>query len=145
MGLGYTGDADRAEELVQEVFARAIPALRHFRGEAAFGTWLYRIALTTLWRGRRSTEPSERLEHRPAPGAPPDARAESGERDARVRAALGRLSPEHRAVLTLFAVEGLSHAEVAALLGVELGTAWSRYARARVALARELAEAGVDA
>lgn len=61
------------------------------------------------------------------------------DRARRLLVAMGRLSAEHRVVLSLFAVEGLSHREIAAVLGVPEGTVWSRLAGARKRLASELA------
>ena len=64
------------------------------------------------------------------------------ERDRKVNLAMESLSPEHRMVLTLIALEDLSHKQVAEVLGVAEGTIWSRYARARIALAQEFQKTG---
>ena len=69
---------------------------------------------------------------------------EQRERRVEVDCALGSLSAEHRMVLTLVAMEGMSSADAAAHLGVPEGTLWSRYSRARIALARRLKDLGID-
>lgn len=153
LALGYRyfgGDRHRAEDLVSETFARILVGLPHFRGQSAYGTWILRIAMnvaidwTTRGRARRerpleegASEPAERE----ALGGP--ARAEAGERDELVRRAVSALGPEHRMLLSLVALEGVSQAAAAELLGIPEGTVWSRYARARLALASEFARLGL--
>ncbi len=72
-----------------------------------------------------------------------DRRAAEGRLEAaRLARAMARLGADHRAVLSLFAVEGLGHAEIAAVLGVPEGTVWSRLHAARKALGRAIEGAG---
>jgi RNA polymerase sigma-70 factor (ECF subfamily) len=139
IGLHVTGSRAEAEDALQETFLAAHRALAGFRGEASPSTWLYRIALRTalaVRARRRRTEPLAEAVVDDAPG--PDRAAESRLEAARLARAVDRLPAEHRAVLTLFAVDGLRHAEIAAVLGVPEGTVWSRLHAARRALAREL-------
>jgi RNA polymerase sigma-70 factor, ECF subfamily len=113
---GILGHAEEAEDAVQETFLRALRAFRSFRGEAAFRTWLFRIAvnLCLQWKAaHRHTEPWD--EERSAN------RVESPEvvalRQLRIREALSHLQPRHRALLLLKEREGWSVAEIAAGLG----------------------------
>jgi RNA polymerase sigma-70 factor (ECF subfamily) len=116
------GHADDAEDAVQETFLRALRALPGYRGDAAFRTWLFRIALNLClrWKRRRrvtaswddvSSLPAPCSDYRDGQGASPEATAL---RHLRVREALARLLPRHRAVLILKEREGWSVAEIAA-------------------------------
>ena len=143
LSLGYRyfgGRRDLAEELVAETFARVLVGIRRFRGRAAYRTWIFRIAMNVAARWlsdikRRRMEPLG-ADSVVAKGQP-DPLVERERRDL-VNRAVRSLSPDHRMVLALVVQDGLSQTEVAALLGVAPGTVWSRYARARLALARRL-------
>jgi RNA polymerase sigma-70 factor, ECF subfamily len=111
------GHAEDAEDAVQETFLRALRALPHFRGEAAFRTWLLRIALNVClnWkRDRRPTEPWDDAH----PLTPPE--ADSPEtialRHLQMREALNALRPHYRVVFLLKEREGWSMAEIGAAL-----------------------------
>jgi RNA polymerase sigma-70 factor (ECF subfamily) len=138
---GMIGDADEAEDATQETFIIVHRALASFRGEAALATWVTRIALRVAARARRrrgtavalTPEHAADLAHSPSPDA-----IEQRDEVARVRSALAELSPDHRAVISLFAVDGLSHQEIADALGVPLGTVWSRLHLARKQLRKIL-------
>jgi RNA polymerase sigma-70 factor (ECF subfamily) len=145
--LGYryhAGSTVEAEELVAETFARVLVALARFKGGSSYSTWVYRIAMNVIADSLRRRRP-EPLEIEP-PGRLPDAAAEleQRERAAAVNRALRSLRPEHRMVLTLVAMENMSSREAAACLGVPEGTLWSRYSRARLALARRLDQLGIS-
>lgn len=135
---GLLRDPSEVEDVVQQAFVLAFAGLDGFAGEASFATWLTRIAVNeALLRARRS-----RLLRRAAvalaprascgPGTPEQ---EAGWREAvgRVQAAVSLLPERHREVLQLLA-DGLSHAEVAATLGIRVGAARVRAHRARAAL-----------
>jgi RNA polymerase sigma-70 factor (ECF subfamily) len=149
LGLCHHLTADRAEaeDALQEVFLALHRALPGFRGEARLSTWVYRIALRTALHVRarrpRNTTPldaqSAAMEV-PDTGVAPDQLASARQESARLARAMEKLSAEHRAVLSLFAVEGLSHAEVAEALGIPLGTVWSRLHLARKKLLAALDE-----
>lgn len=133
-----TADRAEAEDALQETFLALHKALPGFRGEAQLSTWVYRIALRTALqvRARRSRNTTSLDAQSPAlavpdEGAGPDRLAAARQESERLARAMETLSAEHRAVLSLFAVEGLSHAEVAATLGIPLGTVWSRLHLAR--------------
>ncbi|HTR53608.1 MAG TPA: RNA polymerase sigma factor [Kofleriaceae bacterium] len=131
------GVRDDAHDAVQDTFISVFRGLDGFRGEARLSTWIYQIALREALRHkarRRTSEPLDDAMVAPDQGDPA-LRREQRERLAR---ALDRLSAEHRTVLSLFALEGLSHREIADVLGVPEGTIWSRVHAARKRLAIEL-------
>lgn len=137
--LQLIGDRGEAEDVVQQVFLAIHGALPKFRGESRLSTWIYRIALRAAVAARAKRATFEPLElHDRTEG--PSTKKELVLRDEarRIAAAMDRLSVEHRAVLSLFALEGLSHREIADILGVPEGTIWSRLSIARKRLIGEL-------
>jgi len=125
--------------VVQETFLRAWRSLEGFRGEAAVGTWLYRIALNRCrdaYARRRPTEPE-------VEGAAPERGGDGIARRA-LAAALAALPEGYREVLVLHDVMELEHPEIAAVLGVEVGTSKSQLHKARARM-RELLAAGGQA
>jgi RNA polymerase sigma-70 factor (ECF subfamily) len=139
LAVRMSGQED-AEDLVQEVFLRAWSKLDTFRGEAHFGTWLYRLAVNHILR-RRSTR--QRREERRVPWAgvvdgvaAPRKRASAEALD--LERALERLPARAREVFVLFDVEGWSHEDVADALGVTVGTSKSQLHRARMLMREEL-------
>jgi RNA polymerase sigma-70 factor, ECF subfamily len=144
-----TASRAEAEDALQEVFLALHRALPGFRGESRLSTWVYRIALRTVLhvRAQRPRDTTSLDANSPAmevpdAGVAPDQLASARQESARLAQAMERLSPEHRAVLSLFAIEGLSHAEVAEALGLPLGTVWSRLHLARKKLLAALDEQG---
>jgi len=154
------GEAE-ADDLTQDVFVRVARALPEFRGESKIATWILRIArgigLDHL-RSRRHGEAKRTVSFTPAdsetdtaaasvPEPHEDAEAPRrlvrAEMSACVREYVARLAPEHRAVIELKDLEGLSNPEIAARLGVSVDNAKIRLHRARQALRREL-ERGCD-
>lgn len=148
LAVRLLGDRQLAEDVTQDALTKAFLGLRHFRGEARFGTWIFRIvhnACTDALR-QRARHPSVPV----AFGAPgPDGGPGCEPADARpgpeevVSARLGReailaavaaLPVDHRAVVVLRDVQGLSYEEVAAVLGQSIGTVKSRLHRARASL-----------
>lgn len=125
-----TGDRERAEEIAQEVFARAaVSPPRNPR------PWLFAVAFNLLREEGRTAARRGRLlelyrEERPAAAAAPDEEVERGEKVARVRAALETLQPRDREALLLKA-EGFSYEEIAASLGLAPGAIGTTLARAR--------------
>jgi RNA polymerase sigma-70 factor (ECF subfamily) len=137
-----------ARDVVQDAFLHAYQALDSFKGDALFFTWLYRIAVNaaiSLRRKKRAVlslhaaRPGEgAAEPRdPSDGCRPGFALEQAEQEQRVRRALARLSPEHRAVLVMKDMEGQKYEAMADALGVPVGTIRSRLHRARMEL-REL-------
>jgi RNA polymerase sigma-70 factor (ECF subfamily) len=127
------------EEITQDVFVRAWERLATFRGEAAFGTWLYRLAVNLIlgrraWLGtrrKRFIEDEVALETAPARPAATDAGLD-------FESAIGKLPPGARTVFVLHDVEGYRHKEIAALLEVTTGTTKAQLHRARMMLRRHL-------
>jgi RNA polymerase sigma-70 factor (ECF subfamily) len=129
------GDAAEAEDAVQEVFVAVYDGLARFRGDARLSTWVYRIAIRVALRHRcrRRRNKTEPLLVEPAARHAPDP-IEARELRDQLGQAMAALSVEHRVVLTLFSVEGLPHAEIAKVLGIPVGTVWSRLHLARTRL-----------
>jgi len=126
---------DEAEELTQMIFVRAWQKLGTFRGEAKFGTWLYRLAINLILgrraalrieRGRRH-EGDEIFETLPARPAVTDSRMDFD-------AAIGRLPGGARQIFVLHDVEGYKHEEIARLLRINVGTSKAQLHRARMLL-----------
>jgi len=134
----------RAEDLVQEAFIRAWQALPGWRGEAAFGTWLHRLAVNVALmdlRARRSRpaldgDDEDALEALPAAGGHGLALALDLERG------VACLPPRARAVLVLHDIEGWTHGEIAAALDMAEGSSKSQLHRARGLLRARLGETG---
>jgi RNA polymerase sigma-70 factor, ECF subfamily len=140
-------DSD-AWDLAQDVFVKAWKALPRFQGQAAFFTWLYRITHNVALDWMRARKIQAGIEFDDAlaqvtePGAitapreetPPDERIAHSELGARINAALAELSPEHRTVVVLREIDGLSYEEIAETIGCSVGTVMSRlfYARKRL-------------
>jgi RNA polymerase sigma-70 factor (ECF subfamily) len=140
--LRLTGSRADAEDALQDVFTSVHRALPAFRGEARPATWIYRIAIRAALRiraRRRETVPLD--PERDGSARPEDVLAARDE-VRRVAAAFDRLSADHRTVLSLFALDGLSHRELAEILGVPEGTVWSRLHAARTRLAEEVSRRG---
>ena len=127
------GHEARAEELTQEAFIRAWQRLDGFRFESAFGTWLYRLAINTALMELRGRRKGEDLED----SWPEDDAFSQGDTVARhagqvdLERAIGKLPPRARAVLVLHDVEGWRHDEIAAELGMAVGTSKAQLHRAR--------------
>ena len=153
LALRMTGRPEDAEEVVQEAFLNAWRGLDFFKGDSTFATWVYRLtsnaAIDHLRRARRAGEPlslsgdeEDAATELPDPDPGPQEELERTERAAALRCALDTLSPPHRQVLEMRALDGLSYAEIAQLLDLTPGTVKSRLARARLALKKLLAEDG---
>ena len=130
------GPAD-ADDGAQEVFVRAWGRLGQFRGEAAFGTWLHRLAVNVLLRQlrrqqRHAADGDEALEQVAAPGP--------HRPDDEVERALGTLGEGIREVVVLHDMEGYTHDEIAALLGIGVSASKMRLHRGRTALRRWMEE-----
>ena len=148
-------DGDLVQDIAQETFIKVYRALPQFRGESAFYTWLYRIAVNTarkalldlkrdpLVLAMSSTSEAEkdetsRVENEPSTGETPEALLASKEIAAAVNAAIEALSEDLRQAITLREIEGLSYEEIAELMGCPIGTVRSRIFRAREAIAARL-------
>jgi RNA polymerase sigma-70 factor (ECF subfamily) len=138
-------DRSEVEDVVQQAFLQAFTGLDGFAGTAPFATWLTRIAMNeALMRARRSRRVERATLHLVSyagalPGTP-EQEAASREAMEQVEAVFPRLSVHHREVLQLTTLHELSHAAVAARLGVSEGAVKVRLHRAREALRGLLVE-----
>jgi RNA polymerase sigma-70 factor (ECF subfamily) len=136
-------DREEAWDCTQDAFVRAFQSLASFRGQSAFYTWLFRIAMNVATdrlraRGAQARAfgtqpvPAEEWERTaPDPGARPDQAALGAERRLRIRRALDTLPPNARTIIMLSDVEGLSYREIADVLNCPIGTVMSRLHNAR--------------
>lgn len=139
--VGMLGPGDEADDVGQETFVRFYQSLGEFRGDAALGTYLTRIAinlsLNALARRKRRWRFWSRDDEQAPPEPSVDGRDEQATRERRqaVQAALAQLNPAFRAVVLLRMIEGYSTKETAALLAIAEGTVLSRLARGMKQLA----------
>jgi RNA polymerase sigma-70 factor, ECF subfamily len=148
-------DVDLVQDIAQETFIRAYRALPQFRGESAFYTWLYRIAVNTAKKAlvelkrdplvsessRTSADDGDetsRVENELSDGETPEALLASKEIAAAVNSAIEALSDDLRQAITLREIEGLSYEEIAEMMNCPIGTVRSRIFRAREAIAARL-------
>lgn len=145
-------DPGEIEDVAQEAFIKAYRALPNFRGDSAFYTWLYRIAINTaknhlVAQGRRaptSTETevddAERMDDADQlrDVDTPDSMLLSKQVGEAVNRAIDRLPEDLRTAIVLREIEGLSYEEIAASMNCPIGTVRSRIFRAREAIANEL-------
>ena len=145
-----TGDAHKAQDLAQDVFARIFVRRMEFQPDGKFSTFLWRVALNLCYdelrrRQRRPEFSLDELDEDDAGALPdgepsPAARLEERERGEAVRATLQRLPEHYRAVVVLRHYENLKFREIAAVLGIPEGTVKSRMAEALDQLAVLLKE-----
>ena len=138
--LRLSGDRGRATELTQDVFVRCWEKLSTFRGESAFGSWLYRLAVNVVWMTNRG---DRRREDRVRPVAEPDAHERGNPGGAPglaidLERAIATLPEGAREVFVLFAVEGYGHEEIAGMTGIAVGTSKAQLFRARRLLRERL-------
>jgi RNA polymerase sigma-70 factor (ECF subfamily) len=148
-------DTDLVQDIAQETFIRAYRALPQFRGESAFYTWLYRIAVNSAKKalsdmkrdplvlqgnriGQDEGEETSRAENELTDGETPEALLASKEIAAAVNAAIEALSEDLRQAIVLREIEGLSYEEIAEAMNCPIGTVRSRIFRAREAIALKL-------
>jgi RNA polymerase sigma-70 factor (ECF subfamily) len=135
------GSEDLARDAVQEAVVAAMTGLDRLRSADRFGPWFCGIALNVSRRWRRQLRaelPDGAGPDRIPAGAGPDELAELADLAARVRAAIASLADGQRDAVFLFYLQGLSHREVAAELGVSVGAVKARLHQARAALAPRL-------
>ena len=144
--LGLSGTLPAADDLVQDCIERALRRVETLQDETRMAGWLRSILFNVFIDSRRqmkhrgNTVQLEVVENSPGTHSPPDRQHEAME----VLRATAHLSEQHRQVLMLIGVEGLSYREAAEELGLPLGTVMSRLARARDHL-RSVLEQGVPA
>lgn len=147
-----------AEDLAQEVFITVFKSIDQFRGDSRLGTWLYRVAVNhtknrVKYLDRRARKGHGDIDNAPeaevARGGPvtsrvdrPDERTEGNELEVKIRKALAAIDADHRELIVLRDLEGLSYEEIVGITGLPDGTVKSRLHRARAAL-REAIERGL--
>ncbi len=147
----YVYDRAEVEDVTQEAFIKAYRAMAGFRGESAFYTWLYRIAINTaknylVSQGRRlpTTDIESEEAEQSAEGsvlreiATPEHSLLTSEIAQTVTAAMDALPEDLRTAITLREIEGLSYDEIAAVMDCPIGTVRSRIFRAREAIDKQL-------
>jgi RNA polymerase sigma-70 factor, ECF subfamily len=151
VALGMVQNRDDALELTQETFVKAYESLGKFKGESSFYTWLYRIVvnLTIDARRRGRRRPTVAIEDLPGGEdlfssltdrdlADPYQQVRASEIGTRVAEAINELTPDHKAVILLREVEGLSYDDISRVMQCSKGTVMSRLHYARKKLQAKL-------
>jgi RNA polymerase sigma-70 factor (ECF subfamily) len=141
-GLIYnmTSNHEDTDDMLQDVFAKAYRAIKGFRGKSSFYTWIHTIAVNMTLnflkrRGRRyhlslddvdASIQNDKEFIELTSTTSPVREADLGELQRRLNEAMMKLSDEHRAVVTMFHIQGMPHAEISKILGVSEGTVRSR-------------------
>ncbi len=152
--VGMVRNPEDAREIVQEAFVRAFRGLERFKGDSSFYTWLYRIAVNLAIDAQRKdgkrthVEFDESQPPADAPlamggrtkGADPYEAVRNRELGEKIFRAIDGLTPDHRAVILLREIEGLTYEEISQTLGCSMGTVMSRLHYARKKLQDKLQE-----
>lgn len=145
-------DPAEVEDVAQEAFIKAYRALPQFRGDSAFYTWLYRIAINTArnWQAASTRRPVTLNERTDEDGetfsridnltdnSTPESMVASRQIVETVNAAMNALPEELRTAIVLREIEGLSYEDIAQTMGCPIGTVRSRIFRAREAISAQL-------
>ncbi|MEM0970127.1 MAG: sigma-70 family RNA polymerase sigma factor [Verrucomicrobiota bacterium] len=135
-----TGNREDTNDVLQDIFARAFRNLKNFQGKSAFYTWIYSISvnMTLNFLKKRNREKRVSLDDEELAleqrgelqemnaSSDPVKETERHELNERLSIALQKLSDDHRAVVTMFDILGMPHAEIASILGISSGTVRSR-------------------
>ena len=152
--MRYVRNPAEAEDIAQEAFIKAYRALPQFRGDSAFYTWLYRIAINTAKNAvvsrerspidydldRNNSDESYDMQGRMKDSETPEGLVLTDEIRRTVNASIEALPEDLRTAIILRELEGLSYEEIAAAMGCPVGTVRSRIFRAREAIDRRLRE-----
>jgi RNA polymerase sigma-70 factor, ECF subfamily len=140
--LLMTKDVAEAEDLTQEAFLQVFRAIGSFRGEAAFSTWLYRVAVNTvLMRLRRRKSPPTVSLDEPVSTESPSLRRDFGQKDLELSGVVDRIAlrraiqelPEGcRTIFALHEIDGYQHHEIAELLNCSIGNSKSQLHKAKL-------------
>jgi len=141
-GLVYnmTSNHDDTHDMMQDVWSKAYRSIRSFRGKSSFYTWIHSIAvnMTINFLKKRTRRTHQSLDDidsavqndkdfvELAAASTPVREANLNELQKRLNEAMQRLSEDHRAVVTMFDIQGLPHADIAKILGISEGTVRSR-------------------
>ena len=129
-----------AEDAIQDAYLSAYIHLNDFRGQGRFSSWLYRIVIRQAWKRRRRAQVSESLDGEGGTDQSPSPERQVAGRELahHVELAIDTLGDDYRTTFMLHAVDGMTAAETAALLGISEHTVRSRVHRAREQLRSEL-------
>ena len=133
--LRYAGNAEEAEDILQEGFIKVFKKLDSFRREGSFEGWVRRIFVNTAiehFRRKRYLMPVTEKEENTIEGKYTSVLDELGAKD--IMALIQKLSPGYRTVFNMYVVEGYTHKEIAEMLGISEGTSKSQLSRAKVIL-----------
>ncbi|HSU27070.1 MAG TPA: RNA polymerase sigma factor [Chitinophagaceae bacterium] len=133
--LRYAGNAEEAEDILQEGFIKIFKKLDSFRSEGSFEGWVRRIFVNTAiehFRRKKYLQPVTEKEENTIEGKYFSVLDELAEKD--ILALVQELSPGYRTVFNMYVVEGYTHKEIADMLGISEGTSKSQLSRAKVIL-----------
>ncbi len=133
--LRYAGNAEEAEDILQEGFIKVFKKLDSFRREGSFEGWVRRIFVNTAiehFRRKRYLMPVTEKEENTIEGKYTSVLDDLGAKD--IMALIQKLSPGYRTVFNMYVVEGYTHKEIAEMLGISEGTSKSQLSRAKVIL-----------
>jgi len=161
----FLSDYQEADDVAQDIFIKVFQSLKNFRFEAAFSTWLFRIAMNTCknrvntleyrfkkWTDRLDAKGLDAGKGLTAEGINGYALTHNPEKDAqspyvqlkhkemavRINEVISTLSKDKKTVIVLRDIQGLSYEEISAVTGIKIGTVKSKLARARALLQKEL-------
>lgn len=133
--LRYAGNAEEAEDILQEGFIKVFKKLDSFRGDGSFEGWVRRIFVNTAiehFRRKRYLQPVTEKEENTLEGKSLSALDGLAEKD--ILALIKQLSPGYRTVFNMYVIEGYTHKEIADMMGISEGTSKSQLSRAKVIL-----------
>lgn len=147
------GNAEDAEDAVQEIFMKIYRKVSEFNGTSKIGTWLYRIAVNVcidhvrrskVRHARSFSVKEDSIINRPEIGVEAEKKVTLSELNKITTKAISRLSPKLRTVVVLRDLQGMAHSEIAEILGCSKGTVSSRLNRGRLKLRALLTSQGLD-
>ncbi len=142
--LRYAGNAEEAEDILQEGFIKIFNKMHSFRNEGSFEGWIRRVFVNTAiehFRRKKYLMPVTEKEENTLEGDSLSALDHLGAKD--IIALIQELSPGYRTVFNMYVVEGYTHKEIAELLGISEGTSKSQLSRAKVIL-QEMVKKFID-
>lgn len=150
----FLGNMQEAEDVAQDVFIKVFKALKRFRSESSFYTWIYRITVNTCKNRIKSLDyrrlkkkiqlpdetytESNRIAAAVMSNDSPAESMEKKERMKQIQTAINKLPPDQKAVIVLRDIEGFSYDEISEITGHKLGTVKSKLSRARNDLRNKL-------
>jgi RNA polymerase sigma factor (sigma-70 family) len=149
--IGLLQNAEDAEDITQEVFVKVFESIHQFKGESAFSTWLYKIAVTKSLELIRSRKRKKRfafitglfgenneLRYDPADFVHPGVQLDNRERAGKLFDAIGKLPENQKIAFTLHKVEGVPYQEISEIMGVTISAVESLIHRAKANLRKSL-------